>query len=77
MPALAAWAPAGATKPMTGTGEASTSAMISRMLVASPPGVLRRRMTASTCCGLAVRRVSLTYLAVAGPMAPVTAIEVT
>src|SRR6266853_2099515 len=59
---------------MTGTEEASTSAMISRMLVARPPGVFRRRITTSTRRSLAVVSASFTYLTVAGPIAPSTSI---
>src|SRR6267378_3204378 len=55
---------------MTGTEDPSTSAMISLMLVARPPGVFRRRITASTRRSPAVVSASFTYLAVAGPIAP-------
>src|SRR5260370_11731862 len=44
--------------------------MISRMLVARPPGVFRRRITASTRRSPAVVSASFTYLALAGPIAP-------
>jgi hypothetical protein len=55
---------------MTGTEDPSTSAMISRMLVARPPGVFRRRITTSTRRSPAVVSASFRYLAVAGPIAP-------
>src|SRR6202158_6213893 len=55
---------------MTGTEDPSTSAMISRMLVARPPGVFRRRITTSTRRSPAVVSASFTYLTVAGPIAP-------
>src|SRR6202011_4381300 len=55
---------------MTGTEDPSTSAIISRMLVARPPGVFRRRITTSTRRSPAVVSASFTYLAVAGPIAP-------
>src|SRR6478672_8728631 len=55
---------------MTGAEDPSTSAMISRMLVARPPGVFRRRITTSTRRSPAVVSASFTYLAVAGPIAP-------
>ena len=55
---------------MTGTEDPSTSAIISRMLVARPPGVFRRRITTSTRRSPAVVSASFTCLEVAGPIAP-------
>src|SRR5260221_8469069 len=54
---------------MTGTEDPSTSAMISRMLVARPPGVFKRRITTRPRRSPAVVSASFTYLAVAGPIA--------
>src|SRR6202048_4400874 len=55
---------------ISGRGEPSTSAMISRMREARPPGVFRRRMTTSARRSPAVVSASFTYLAVAGPIVP-------
>src|SRR5260370_23432592 len=55
---------------MRGTEDPSAWGMISRMLVGRPPGVFRRRITASTRRSPAVVSASFTYLAVAGPIAP-------
>ena len=59
---------------MTETEDPSASAIISRMLVARPPGVFGPRITTSTRRSPAVVSASFTCLAVVGPIAPSTSI---
>ena|SRR5438876_575268 len=55
---------------MTGTGEARISAIISRIEVTRPPGVLSCRMSTSALRSAAALSASFSWLALAGPMAP-------
>src|SRR5689334_15699207 len=70
VPALAARAPLGATKPATGTGEARIALITSRIEVSRPPGV---SICTTTSCApsLAARSIERrTKCALAGPTAP-------